>query len=501
MFSYLSPEQRVPADHPLRAVRALTDEALQTMSRRFASLYATTGRPSIPPEQWLRALLLQVLYTVRSERLLMEELNDNLLFRWFVGLNMDDPVWHPTTFTKNRDRLLSGDVAAAFFDAVQAHARAAGLLSDEHFTVDGTQLEAWASLKSFRCVDAAESDPPEDPGNPTVNFHGERRRNDTHQSTTDPEAMLHRKGKGKEAKLAYLGHVLLDNRQGLVANVCATHATGTAERDAAVLLLEASASPGSTVGADKGYDVARFVADVRVQDVTPHVAQKVRGSAIDGRTTRHAGYHVSQRKRTLVEQVFGWMKTVGGLRKLRHRGIALVDWQLTFAATAYNFGPVAESGGEVSLIAGRGCRWPPRRDSVSPCAPLSGGGRDTHDGHENSPILVFFSNLLGSISGGPVRRRLWLAPRRADNPSMTTRPEAYESDVEVPPVVFCDRRQRPDRRVSWRGGRRDSDWLNRPPGVLDRFQRLQRGRVWRRVIQTSRAFVGQPERPVHNTAA
>ena len=294
MFSYLSPEQRVPADHPLRAVRALTDEALQTMSRRFASLYATTGRPSTPPEQLLRALLLQVLYTVRSERLLMEELNDNLLFRWFVGLNMDDPVWHPTTFTKNRDRLLSGDVAAAFFDAVQAHARAAGLLSDEHFTGDGTQWEAWASLKSFRCVDAAESDPPEDPGNPTVNFHGERRRNDTHQSTTDPEAMLHRKGKGKEAKLAYLGHVLLDNRQGLVANVCATHATGTAERDAAVLLLEASASPGSTVGADKGYDVARFVADVRVQDVTPHVAQKVRGSAIDGRTTRPAGYHVSQ---------------------------------------------------------------------------------------------------------------------------------------------------------------------------------------------------------------
>ena len=257
MFSYLSPEPRVPADHPLRAVRALTDEALQTMSRRFASLYATTGRPSIPPEPLLRALLLQVLYTVRSERRLMEELNDNLLFRWFVGLNMDDPVWHPTTFTKHRDRLLSGDVAAAFFDAVQAHARVAGLLSDEHFTVDGTQLEAWASLTSFRCVDAAESDPPEDPGNPTVNFHGERRRNDTHQSTTDPEAMLHRKGQGKEAKLAYLGHVLLDNRQGLVANVCATHATGTAERDAAVLLLEASASPGSTVGADKGYDVAR----------------------------------------------------------------------------------------------------------------------------------------------------------------------------------------------------------------------------------------------------
>ena len=197
MFSYLSPEQRVLADHPLRAVRALTDHALKTMSRRFAGLYAKTGRPSIPPEQLLRALLLQVLYTIRSERLLMEELNYNLLFRWFVGLNMDDPVWHPTTFTKNRDRLLAGDVAAAFFDAVQAHARAAGLLSDEHFTVDGTQLEAWASLKSFRCRDAAPSAPPDDPGNPTVDFHGERRRNDTHQSTTDPEAMLHRKGQGR----------------------------------------------------------------------------------------------------------------------------------------------------------------------------------------------------------------------------------------------------------------------------------------------------------------
>ena len=248
MFSYLSPEQRVPADHPLRAVRALTDEALQTMSRRFASLYATTGRPSIPPEQLLRALLLQVLYTVRSERLLMEELTDNLLFRWFVGLNMDDPVWHPTTFTKNRDRLLSAMSPPRSLMRSRPTPGRPGCSPDEHFTVDGTQLEAWASLKSFRCVDAAESDPPEDPGNPTVNFHGERRRNDTHQSTTDPEAMLHRKGKGKEAKLAYLGHVLLDNRQGLVANVCATHATETAERDAAVLLLEASASPGSTVG-------------------------------------------------------------------------------------------------------------------------------------------------------------------------------------------------------------------------------------------------------------
>jgi len=244
MFSYLSPEQRVPADHPLRAIRALTDEALRTMSRRFGGLYAKTGRPSIPPEQLLRALVLQVLYTVRSERLLMEELNYNLLFRWFVGLNMDDPVWHPTTFTKNRDRLLAGDVAAAFFDAIRTQARAAGLLSDEHFTVDGTQLEAWASLKSVRYRDAAPSAPPDDPGNPTVDFHGERRRNDTHQSTTDPEAMLHRKGQGKEAKLAYLGHVLLDNRHGLVANVCATHATGTAEREAAAAVAGGQRPPG-----------------------------------------------------------------------------------------------------------------------------------------------------------------------------------------------------------------------------------------------------------------
>jgi transposase len=336
LFSYVSPEQRVPADHPLRAIRALTDEALRSLSPRFAGLYAKTGRPSIPPEQLLRALVLQVLYTVRSERLLMEELNYNLLFRWFVGLNMDDAVWHPTTFTKNRDRLLAGEVAAAFFDAVRAQTRTAGLLSDEHFTVDGTQLEAWASLKSFQRVDAAPGEPPDDPGNPTVNFHGESRRNDTHQSTTDGEAMLHKKGKGKEAKLAYLGHVLLDNRDGLVANVCVTHATGTAEREAAVILLEASAPPGSTVGADKGYDVASFVAAVRGLDVTPHVAQKARWSAIDGRTTRHPGYAVSGRKRKLVEQVFGWMKTVGGLHTLRHRGVERVDWTVTFAATVYN---------------------------------------------------------------------------------------------------------------------------------------------------------------------
>ena len=336
MFSYLLPEQRVPADHPLRAIRALTDEALRSMSAQLARLYSTTGRPSIPPEQLLRALLLQVLYTVRSERLLMEELDYNLLFRWFVGLHMDDPVWHPTTFTKNRDRLLGGEVAAAFFDAVGRQARAAGLLSDEHFTVDGTQLEAWASLKSFRPRTGPEGPPPDDPGNPTVNFHGERRRNDTHQSTTDPQARLYRKGSGREVTLAYLGHVLLDNRHGLVANVCVTAATGTAERAAAAWMLAASAPPGSTVGADKGYDTARFVDEVRALEVTPHIAQKIRHSAIDGRTTRHPGYQVSQRKRKLVEQVFGWRKTVGGLRKLRQRGGALVDWIVTFAAAAYN---------------------------------------------------------------------------------------------------------------------------------------------------------------------
>lgn len=337
MFSYISPEERVPSDHPLRAIRRMTDDALRTLSRRFARLYAKTGRPSIPPEQLLRALLLQVLYTVRSERLLMEQLQYNLLFRWFVGLNMDDPVWHPTTFTKNRDRLLQGEIAAAFFDAVRGQARAAGLLSDEHFTVDGTQLDAWASLKSFRPRTKPEGvQPPDDPGNPTVNFHGERRCNDTHASTTDPDAMLYRKGAGKEAVLAYLGHVLLDNREGLVANVSVTAATGTAEREAAALLLEVSAPPGSTVGADKGFDVKRFVAEVRALGVTPHVAQKAKHSAIDNRTTRHVGYTISQQKRKLVEQVFGWMKTVGGLRQLRHRGGERVDWVVTFTAAAYN---------------------------------------------------------------------------------------------------------------------------------------------------------------------
>ena len=237
MFSYLSPEQRVRADHPLRAIRTMTDRVFAELSPRFTTMYSDIGRPSIPPEQLLRALLLQSLYTVRSERLLMEEIDYSVLYRWFVGLSMDDPIWSPTTFSKNRDRLLASDIASAFFDAVRRQADEAGLLSDEHFTVDGTLLDAWASLKSFRRKDAAPTPPPDDPGNPTVNFHGESRRNDTHESTTDPDAQLARKGPGKEAKLSYAGHVLLDNRHGLVANVCATAATGTAEREAALLLL------------------------------------------------------------------------------------------------------------------------------------------------------------------------------------------------------------------------------------------------------------------------
>ena len=334
MFSYVSPEARVRADHPLRPIRAMTDRVFARLSPRFTKMYSDIGRPSIPPEQLLRALLIQSLYTIRSERLLMEEIEYSVLYRWFIGLGMDEPVWDPTVFTKNRDRLLKSDVGSAFFDAVLDEARDAGLLSDEHFTVDGTMLEAWASLKSFQKKDEPPA-PPDDPGNPTVNFHGETRKNDTHQSTTDPDALLYRKSQGREAKLAYLGHVVLDNRFGLVANVCATAATGTAEREAALLLLETVGLDG-TVGGDKNFDVESFVEGARELGFTPHVAQKARYSAIDGRTTRHGGYAISQRKRKLIEQVFGWMKTVGGLRKLRHRGGELVDWMITFTAAAYN---------------------------------------------------------------------------------------------------------------------------------------------------------------------
>ncbi len=335
MFSYLSPEQRVRPDHPLRAIRTMTDQVLGELSPRFQRMYSDIGRPSIPPEQLLRALLLQALYTVRSERLLMEEIDYSILFRWFVGLSLDEPIWSPTVFSKNRDRLLTGDIASAFFDAVVRQAREAALLSDEHFTVDGTLLDAWAGLKSFQRTDAGPTPPPDDPGNPTVNFHGETRTNATHASTTDPDAQLYRKGLGKEAKLTYMGHVLLDNRHGLVTNVCATAATGTAEREAALLLLT-TVPRATTVGADKSYDVASFVAGVCDLGITPHVAQKIRGSAMPDDVTSQPGYAISQRKRKLIEQVFGWMKTIGGLRKLRHRGGELVDWILTFTAAAYN---------------------------------------------------------------------------------------------------------------------------------------------------------------------
>jgi transposase len=341
MFSYVSLEARVPADHPLRAVRHITDRALERISPQLGTLYVNFGRPSVPPEQLLRALLLQALYTIRSERQLMEQLDYNLLFRWFVGLGMDDAVWSATTFSKNRDRLLAGDVAAAFFDAVLIHAETARLLSDEHFTVDGTLLEAWASQKSFRPRD--QEPPSGDGGNPSVNFRGQRRSNATHQSTTDPDARLYKKATGQPARLGYLGHVLMENRSGLIVNATVTAADGFGEREAAVAMLSGLGGRRCTVAADKAYDSRDFVAGLRAMGVTPHVAQfgdtgvpGQRGSAIDRRTTRHAGYRVSQQKRKLVEQGFGWMKTVGGLRKLRHRGGPLVTWIFTFAAAAYN---------------------------------------------------------------------------------------------------------------------------------------------------------------------
>lgn len=341
MFSYLSPERRVPVDHPLRTLRPMVDEALRGLSGLFDAMYASEGRPSIPPEKLLRALILQLLYSVRSERQLMEQLDYNLLFRWFVGLNADEPVWDASTFSKNRDRLLEQQIARMFFAAVVDQARTGGLLSAEHFTVDGTLIEAWASLKSFRPKDERPGDrpPPDDPGNPTVDFHGERRSNATHQSTTDPDALLAKKGKGYEAKLSYRGHVLLENRHGLVIEAELTTATGTAERDAAVAMATTIPTRRrATLGGDKAYDTQDFVAQCRRLDITPHVAQNTtnRRSAIDARTTRHGGYAVSQRFRKRVEEVFGWMKTVGLLRKTRHRGRERVGWQFLLAAAVYN---------------------------------------------------------------------------------------------------------------------------------------------------------------------
>jgi len=339
MYSYLSPEQPVRENHPLRKIRAMADEALKNMSERFDGMYAKTGRPSIPPEKLLRAQLIQMLYSIRSERLLMEEIDYSMLFRWFVGMNLDEPVWDPTVFTKNRNRLLEGDVAREFLAKVVGQAQAKGLTSDEHFTVDGTLIEAWASLKSFQRKDQKNT-PPDDPGNPSVDFHGEKRSNQTHESTTDPDARLARKGNGKEAKLSYNGNLLTENRNGLIVNTELFQANGTAERDAALVMLEQI--PGGrrvTVGADKGYDTKDFVAECRHLQVTPHVAQNVNrngGSAIDGRTTRREGYEVSQRKRKRIEECFGWLKTSALIRKVRHRGIEKVGWVFTFAAAAYN---------------------------------------------------------------------------------------------------------------------------------------------------------------------
>lgn len=339
MFSYVSLESRVPESHPLRSLRRMVDEVLSGMSAEFGAMYSGTGRPSIAPERLLRALLLQVLYTVRSERLLMEQLDYNLLFRWFVGLSMDDEVWDHSTFTKNRDRFLGSNLAEAFFSGVVSQAEEAGLLSDEHFTVDGTLIDAWASMKSFRPKDGGNDSSSGGGHNESVDFHGEKRLNDTHESTTDPDARLYRKGKGKESRLTYMGHALMENRNGLVVDTRLTLATGRAEREAAVAMVHGvSGRNRVTLGGDKGYDTADFVETLRALKVTPHVAQNDtrRRSAIDNRTVRHPGYAVSQRIRKRVEEMFGWIKTVGNLRKTRHRGLERVTWMFTLTAAAYN---------------------------------------------------------------------------------------------------------------------------------------------------------------------
>nr|BAL57126.1 transposase [uncultured prokaryote] len=339
LFSYISPEARVPRDHPLRTVREITDRILRRLSPQLGRLYARTGRPSVPPEQLLRALLLQALYSIRSERLLVEALDYNLLFRWFVGLSLDDPVWDPTTFTKNRQRLLAGEVAQRFFQEVVSEARGLGLLSDEHFTVDSTLLEAWASLKSLQPADPPPPRPARSVKNPSVNFRGQRRSNQTHRSTTDPDARLARRGPGREAKLCYQAHLLVDNRHGLAVAACVTHPSGTADRHAALRLLRTTPPRRyKTLGADRAYDVRSFVQALRAQGITPHIAQNTtrRRSALDRRTTRHRTYHLSQLARPRVEEIFGWLKTTALLRKLRHRGLPLVQWIFTFAAAAYN---------------------------------------------------------------------------------------------------------------------------------------------------------------------
>jgi transposase len=335
MFSYVSPEERIPRDHPLRAVRELVDEILRGLSRDFDALYARTGRPSIPPERLLRAQLLQIFYSIRSERLLMEQLDYNILFRWFVGLSMDEPIWNPTVFTKNRDRLLNQDLAREFLRRVVE--RADRYMSDEHFTVDGTLIEAWAGQKSFQRKDGRPGD------GDGRNFHGQSRTNDTHASTTDPDAKLYRRGHTHEARLAYLGHLVIENRHGLIVDAMASTADGRAEREvASVLLYERVQRRGRrrrTVGADKAYDTRGFVEDLRELAITPHVTQntgRAGGSAIDRRTTRHTGYAKSQHARPRIEPAFGWLKTIAWLRKVKLRGLSKIHWLVCFAAAAFN---------------------------------------------------------------------------------------------------------------------------------------------------------------------
>jgi transposase len=338
LFSYVSCASRVPAGHPLRSILPVADAALTALSGEFQQLYAVNGRPSIPPEKLLRALLLQAFYSVRSERQLMEQLDYNLLFRWFVGLGVDDAIWDVTVFTKNRDRLLEGEIAAKFLRAVLAQPKVKALLSDEHFSVDGTLIQAWASMKSFRPKDGS-GEPPAPGRNGERDFHGEQRANGTHASTSDPEARLFRKGKGKEARLSFMGHVLMENRHGLLVDGRVSEATGTAEREVAETML--AGVPGRhplTLGGDKNFDTRGFVTAMRELRVTPHVAQNTtnRRSAIDGRTTRHPGYAVSQRVRKRIEEAFGWIKEVALQRRARHRGKDRVGWQFTLTAAAYN---------------------------------------------------------------------------------------------------------------------------------------------------------------------
>jgi transposase len=340
LFSYVDLDARVRKDHPLRLIRAVVTEALRAMEREIASLYSGTGRPSIAPERLLRAMLLQAFYSIRSERQLMERIEFDLLFRWFVGLGIDEPVWDHSTFSKNRDRLLEGAVAARFLSAMLAHPRVKRLLSSDHFSVDGTLVEAWASMKSFKPKQEPEDpDPPDSGRNPDGDFRGEKRTNATHASTTDPDAKLYRKGPGMEAKLCFIGHALMENRSGLLVDTCLTQAGGHAERVAALAMIEPRAErPNAvTLGADRGYDAADFVNELRSLNVRPHVAQNTtRRSAIDGRTTRHAGYAASQRARKRIEEAFGWMKTVAGMHRPKLRGVDRVGWAFSFAAAAYN---------------------------------------------------------------------------------------------------------------------------------------------------------------------